>query len=109
MRDPSTGDPVTAVNRAGGGAGRAWRLARRRAAREHHPDLGGRPEAYLRALEQIDRQFLGTPDPPVADVQARGSTIARRYRAYRRRARQARRGVRARLPRWVPGRRYTQL
>lgn len=41
---------------------RAWRKARRRALRQHHPDVGGSAEAMAAALADVDRKFGKTPD-----------------------------------------------
>ena len=58
------------LDRPGTGDREQWRAARRRAARLHHPDLGGSTEAFLEALSAVDEEFgllqgeterLGTP------------------------------------------------
>ncbi|GGC52429.1 hypothetical protein IEU95_10635 [Hoyosella rhizosphaerae] len=37
--------------------GAQYKAARRAAAREHHPDVGGDPETYIRVLAEIDRLY----------------------------------------------------
>lgn len=93
----------------------AWRAARRRAARAHHPDRGGDAQAYLAALAEVDERFgRGTAPGPrrrqdvdvsrgdAGDVDPRS---ARRLllRAALRTSFRASRGIRARLQRGLPG------
>ncbi len=72
---------------------RAWTLARRRAARAHHPDRGGDVATYLDALAAVDAHFGvpaagGRPLPPAPPVVAAA-----------RRRRRPLRAVQTRLPR----------
>ena len=98
--------PVTSADDA------AWRAARRRVARELHPDLGGDADAYLAALAEVDaahgRRADGSPAAPPVTV-----LVSRRRKALRvvlRGARDASRVVRRRLPPGTPGaRRYSDL
>jgi len=99
----------------------AWRAERRRAARRHHPDVGGDLREYLRVTADIDARY--GLDPKAATYgsapETRGRTSARndrRSRARRRlaasvgRTRIVSNAIRSRLPRWVPGaRRYTRI
>ncbi|MBB3038287.1 hypothetical protein [Hoyosella altamirensis] len=68
-----------------------YKAARRAVAREHHPDFGGDPEIYIRALAEIDRIYL-------ADTLRFNDTISgypagrgQRWRRWLRQARAARR------------------
>lgn len=92
-----------------------WRRERRRAARAHHPDVGGDLDEYLRVVGEIDAR-LGPVDrlPAVAGVtttvSGRRVSVRRRLRTVRRRTRGLSRAVRSRLPRGVPGaRRWSEL
>ncbi|GAA2735884.1 hypothetical protein GCM10009867_19240 [Pedococcus aerophilus] len=82
-----------------------WRAARRRAARLHHPDLGGSTEAFLNALSAVDEEFgllqgeterLGAPAGTVQVRRTRRGRLAgwrrrgHRYLAGRRRRRSTR-------------------
>lgn len=90
----------------------AWRAARRRAARSHHPDVGGSAEAYLAALADVDARFgrLPTGRPAGPEVVVTTSVRRRALRVALRGARGASRAVRRRLPPGVPGsRRYGSL
>lgn len=90
----------------------AYRAARRRAARQHHPDVGGTADAYLEALAEVDRRFGRAPDgrPLGPDVVVVTSRRRRALRVALRGARDASRAVRRRLPPGVPGsRRYGSL
>ncbi|MGV8965765.1 MAG: hypothetical protein ACOH2F_05755 [Cellulomonas sp.] len=98
----------------------AWRAERRRAARNHHPDVGGDTQEYLRVIAAIDSRYGlcvdpggGTPTPArVITTTPVGRLITTR-RAFRRGVRCTRRLIRTiqtRLPRSIPGaRRYTSL
>ncbi len=81
--------------------------ARRRVARRHHPDLGGDPDEFVRAMARVDEQFAAAGD----SGPSRRWYVAKRYRyAVRRGLRSAARRVRASLPRSAPGsRRYHDL
>jgi len=46
-----------------GGAGQIWRAERAKAARRHHPDLGGDLQEYLRVTGEIDRRLGHRTDP----------------------------------------------
>lgn len=72
----------------------ARRAARRAAARAHHPDLGGDPEEFIRALAVA----AATPQEPRYDVRP-----SSRLRLARRAVRRTARAARGRLPRVVPG------
>lgn len=90
----------------------AYRTARRRAARQHHPDVGGSTEEYLAALAEVDRRFGRAPDgrPLGPDVVVVTTLRRRALRVALRGARDASRAVRRRLPPGVPGsRRYGNL
>lgn len=61
----------------------AWRSARRAAARQHHPDVGGDPGALDAALAEVDRRFGRVPGPaeagPTVTVRStRGHRLRRR-------------------------------
>lgn len=92
-----------------------WRRERRRAARAHHPDVGGDLDEYLRVVGEIDAR-LGPAGRPTAaagvttTVSGRRVSVRRRLRTVRRRTRGLSREVRSRLPRGVPGaRRWSEL
>lgn len=92
-----------------------WRRERRRAARTHHPDVGGDLDQYLRVVSEIDAR-LGPSDRPPAragattTVSGRRTAMRRRLRTATREAHRLSRRVRSRLPRGVPGaRRWTEL
>ncbi|MGV8973462.1 MAG: hypothetical protein ACOH10_14155 [Rhodoglobus sp.] len=101
----------------------AWRTERRRAARIHHPDVGGDTEDYLRAIAAIaaiDARYGLCVDPggrPPGPTHARTTsrtdlttTIRRTVRRWVRRSRRLTRTLPTRLPRSMPGaRRYTTL
>lgn len=81
----------------------AWGRARRRAAREHHPDAGGSATDLVEALDAVDRAFVRletsmATDPHGSRVLAVVSRVARTVG-------RAGRGIRASLPRGWPGRR----
>jgi hypothetical protein len=67
----------------------AWRAERRRAARDHHPDVGGDPQEYLRVITAIDARYGLCVDPGGAQrpTRARTTTRASRLAATRRAAR----------------------
>ena len=110
-----SGDIWRAADRA------AWRAERRRAARRHHPDIGGDLGEYLRVTADIDARYGLDPkaaiygsEPGASDLpfvrNDRRSRALRRCRASLRRARALSKSMRSRLPSWVPGaRRYTQI
>ncbi|MEJ5945936.1 hypothetical protein WDZ17_11595 [Pseudokineococcus basanitobsidens] len=92
----------------------AWRAARRRAARRHHPDLGGSADAYLAALAEVDaahgrgpggagRGGTGWGGPAPGPVVVTTSLRRRALRVTLRGARDASRAIRRRLPPGVPG------
>lgn len=87
-----------------------WSRARARAARQHHPDMGGDVEAYLNALSAVDTQFgVGTFGTAYVQVRRDRSPRARLAQALRLARRAAGRGS-ARLPgRWRPGPTYIDL
>jgi len=92
-----------------------WRRERRRAARTHHPDVGGDLDQYLRVVSEIDARLGPSNRPPArADatttVSGRRTAMRRRLRTATREAHRLSRRVRSRLPRGVPGaRRWTEL
>lgn len=87
-----------------------WSGARARAARQHHPDMGGDVDAYLNALSVVDAQFgVGTFGTAYVQVRRDRSTRTRLAQALGLARRTARRGT-ARLPRrWRPGATYIEL
>ena len=98
----------------------AWRAERRRAARSHHPDLGGDAQEYLRVIAAIDAKYGlcvdpggSSPGPTHARTTTRAdlvTTIRRTVRRWARRARRLTRTLPTGLPRSIPGaRRYTTL
>lgn len=98
----------------------AWRAERRRAARAHHPDLGGDAQEYLRVIAAIDARYGLCVDPggrPPGAAHAHTTTgtdpvttIRRALRRWARRTRRLTRTLPTRLPRTFPGaRRYTTL
>jgi len=99
----------------------AWRAERRRAARAHHPDVGGNLDEYLRVTAGIDAKYGLDPKATTSGSAPgtrghtsvrddRRSRALRRFRASTRRARALSKTMRSQLPRWVPGaRRYTQI
>ena len=94
----------------GAQAAREWSRARARAARQHHPDVGGDVDTYMRALEAVDIEF-GVQDAGDSrvDVHLDPSGRARAARALVR-VRRTVRSVLARVPkRWRPGKTYIDL
>lgn len=100
--------------------GSAWRAEWLRAVRQHHPDVGGDPQEYLRVTADIDRRHSHGPlttrrNVPDARVHPsvrsdRRSRARLRIKASVRRARAVSKTMRSRLPRWAPGaRRYTRI
>ncbi len=93
----------------------AWRRARRRVARDHHPDVGGDLDAYLASVAQVDARYAVGPSRRLAGgrVELRRTPWTLVRRSLRRRLRRTRRHVRSfrtRLPRRAPGAlRYTDL
>jgi hypothetical protein len=97
----------------------AWRAERRRAARDHHPDVGGDTQEYLRVITAIDARYGVCVDPGGAPRHTRARTTTRvgRLTATRRaahrwvhRTRRLTRTLQTRIPRSMPGaRRYTAL
>lgn len=103
----------------------AWRRARSRVARRHHPDLGGDLDEYLAALDEVDARFGRRPSRRASEPgsgsagsglgvvrTATGPLVSARRARNRlwRRVRAGVRNARSRLPRRVPGsRRYTTL
>lgn len=80
---------------------------RREIARRHHPDRGGDPAVFVAEMERLARE---ASPAPVAGAPV--SIVARRrpWRSLRRSTQRLADGVRARLPRHVPGaRRYGRL
>ena len=65
-----------------------WSRARARAARGHHPDLGGDVNAYLEALREVDLRYgvgpAGTARVQVHRSRAPGARLRRGVRATRR-------------------------
>lgn len=92
-----------------------WRRERRRAARVHHPDVGGDLDEYLRVTSEIDARWglvdrATTPATTTTGVTGRATTLRRRVRGAGRGARRVGRAVRSQLPRGVPGaRRWISL
>ena len=97
-----------------------WRRQRRLAARQHHPDVGGDTQVYLRVLAEVDARYgrLALGDgagslvvPALAATRRAGRrSLVRRGRTLVRRGRTLARNFRAMLPRRWPGsRRYIQL
>lgn len=87
-----------------------WRRARVRAARQHHPDVGGDVDAYLQALRAVDVQFgVGDHGTTHVHVHRDGSLRARLARAASC-SRRAGQRVLVRVPqRWRPGPTYIDL
>lgn len=89
----------------------AARRARRAAARMHHPDLGGDPEVYMAAIQEIERRSGSSSWTGAGREQI--FVVPRRFDRIRRLPRTAKRAVtkvRSTLPRSVPGsRRYGNL
>lgn len=98
----------------------AWRAEWLGAVRQHHPDVGGDLQEYLRVTADIDRRHghgplttrRNVPDARV-HMSARSDRRSRarlRFKASVRRARTVSKTMRSRLPRWAPGaRRYTRI
>ncbi len=87
-----------------------WRRARARAARRHHPDMGGDVETYLDALLAVDAQFgvgaFGTARVQVLRDRSPRARLAQTLG----RARRTARHVTARIPtRWRRGPDYIDL
>jgi hypothetical protein len=81
----------------------ARRRALRAVARRHHPDVGGDPEAYVRAVEAVERRFRHGLDPsrPVVEPvhvvpSARWRLVLRRVLRHLRRWRRRRQDDRRR-------------
>jgi len=97
------------------GAYAAWRSERRRVAKSCHPDIGGNPETFREQMRAVDVRFgvARSPAEPVIPSRRPPPTtvrLARAARRSRRRSRHAIRGIRAKLPRKMPGaRRYIDL
>lgn len=101
--------------------GGMWRAERAKAARRHHPDVGGDLHEYLRVTAEIDRRHghgsNSAGHRPASDpgchLSARKGWRARARRrlgALARRSRALSKTTRSTVPRWVPGaRRYTQI
>ena len=87
-----------------------WARARARAARAHHPDLGGDAESYLEALRQVDLRYgVTTADASHIAIHRSGAPSARARRALRASRRRAR-SLSRRLPqRFRPGRTYIEI
>ncbi|AEF42846.1 hypothetical protein [Hoyosella subflava] len=68
-----------------------YKAARRAVAREHHPDFGGDPEVYIRALAEIDRIHLAEAVRFNGSVSGYPTTRGQRWRRWLRQARTARR------------------
>lgn len=79
---------------------RQWAAARRAAARAHHPDLGGDPDAFIAALTAIDAAYTKLGDRDVA------VTVVVRHARWRRVATVVTNAVRRVLP---TRHRYAQL
>ena len=117
MRTPGSGEIRGVSLDAAGRA--AWRAERRGVARQHHPDVGGDLQEYLRATAEIDRRYgvgpkVATNAPGTRSRTGvrtdRRSQARRSVRTCARRTRALSKTIRSRLPRWVPGaRRYTQI
>lgn len=92
------------------GRAAAWGRARARAARAHHPDLGGDVNTYLEALRQVDARYgVGAAGAPDLHVHRSGAPSARLRRTARA-ARRVTRSMTRRLPqRFRPGRAYIDL
>ncbi|MFC5179754.1 hypothetical protein [Actinomadura harenae] len=78
-----------------GTAGRTERAAFRAWVRDHHPDLGGDPEAFAAGLRRRRRVRTGggpSPDAPIVGVPRRFGPVAvvERWRYRRSRARRLR-------------------
>lgn len=92
-----------------GRAAQQWNRARARAARRHHPDLGGDVDTYLDALRVVDAKFGVGTAPRAVVVRRDRSSRARLARALLRARRGARR-VMAHVPRrFRPGATYIDL
>lgn len=91
--------------------GEAQTRARRRAiARQHHPDLGGDPERYLAAMQELDAAAHADGSRP-GDGRTTPLTVRTTVRSrVTRRVRRAVRRLRQRIPRSIPGsRRFGHL
>lgn len=93
-----------------------WRRARRAVARQHHPDVGGSPEAFMEKMHLVDQTYGFEPAAAgcMADLDAVASSkplsLQRLARRTRRRTKKSIRTLRGRLPRRVPGsRRYFDI
>lgn len=87
-----------------------WARARARAARAHHPDLGGDSESYLEALRQVDRRYgVTSADAPHVAIHRSGAPSARARRALRASRRRARSLSRHLPDRFRPGRTYIEI
>ena len=101
--------------------GQIWRAERASAARQHHPDVGGDLQEYLRVTSEIDRRHGHGTNPaahgPASDPGGHTSVrnswrsrARRRLGALARRRRVLSKATRSALPRWAPGaRRYTRI
>ena len=84
----------------------AWRADRRRAARDHHPDVGGDTQEYLRLIAAIDARYGlcvdpgGTPRPTRARPTTRVGRLTATRRAAHRWVHRTRRLTRNALPTW---------
>ncbi|MCW4353695.1 hypothetical protein ONR57_10345 [Hoyosella sp. YIM 151337] len=75
-----------------------YKAARRAVARKHHPDLGGDPEAYLQALEELAQQYqLRAGSHSTSE-----SAVVARIGVWRQGARALKRAIRRRARRrWI--------
>lgn len=83
------------------------REARRRVAREHHPDRGGSVDTYLRLLRQVDEAHTASPSGRVPTIRR---TASGRVSGWLRRVGAGTRRLRSFLPTQLPGsRRFGSL
>lgn len=87
-----------------------WARARARAARDHHPDLGGDVHAYLEALQAVDVRYgVGGAGTTRVEVHRSGAPSARLHRTIRA-TRRLTRSLTRHLPRrFRPGPAYIDI
>lgn len=98
---------------------RAARTRRREAAKLHHPDRGGDPAAFARAMESLDRESAEASGPggpegsrttPAGLTVIHTTALSRTLRIVKKTGGHLIRGVRQHIPRSMPAsRRYGRL
>jgi hypothetical protein len=93
---------------------RAVRARRREAAKRHHPDLGGDPDEFIRAMRGLEEAAAAGSghhaDTGRGDITILVTGRSRARHWLRRSHRDLVRGLRSRIPRPLPGaRRYAEL